>query len=418
MKVKKGLGLVLAAILMLGAVGCGNQTPANSLKEEGEGSQKASVEFFQFKREAVDTFNVLIEQFNKKYPDIEIKQNTVPDDTKVLQARAATNDFPDIYQRWPSDAAYRNYVKNGFIMDVTNEAFIENAIPAIRKSFEFDGKIYGVPLSMNASGVIYNKKIFEDAGVDIPTTWDAFIEVCETLKGKGITPIELMLKDAWTIKTFQQELMGNLVTAEEFQKVIGGEAKLADSEGWKQLCEKTLKILEYGQPDAAGAGYDQGIQEFANGKAAMMLQGIWAIPSIQKANAEIELGKFVLPAINNPDEVKLVSGIDVGLSIGAKTKSPDACKKFVAFLTSKESAQQYADMDKSISAIQGVKTNDAVLESLTPYFEKGKIFTWPEHFWPAGAGDEYGQLAQEFSAKKDIDEFTRRVDAMFEDIQK
>ncbi|MCX8128677.1 MAG: extracellular solute-binding protein [Clostridia bacterium] len=424
MKAKKFLALGLALLLSVSAAGCGASTDESTTSseetksEQAVKSQKVTIEFFQPKREAVDTFNAIIKKFNEKYPDIQVKQNTAANDVQVMQARVASNDFPDIYLRWPTSEEYKSYVKNGFIMDVTNEEFVKNSIPEIQKLFEFDGKMYGVPISMNAAGVIYNKKIFADAGVQVPTTWDEFINVCETLKSKNIIPIELTLKDAWTITTFNQELMGQMVSKDYFDKVIKGEATLADSKEWKELSEKTLKLCEYAQPDAKGAGYDQGVQEFANGKAAMMLQGLWVVPSVKKAKADIDLGSFALPATNNPDDVKVVSGIDVGLNIAAKTKNPEACKTFVAFVASQEIAQMYTDMDKNLSAIQGVKLNDPASEGLQSMFEKGKVFNWPNHFWPAGANDEYSKLIQMYIAKKDVDSFSKQMDKMFKDIQK
>lgn len=428
---KKNVVLVILLVLLIsmGTPACStfvNNDAAILVSESTEGkiagngkNHKGTIEFFQSKREAVDTFDELIIDFNAKYPNIAVKQNNVSNNAgKVAKARAASGDFPDIYLSWPTDNEFKNYVNNGLIMNVTNEGFTRNSIPEIQKLYEYNGKMYGVPLSMNAAGVIYNKKLFKEAGVEVPKTWSEFVKVCDKLKSKNIIPIELTIKDGWTVGTFNQLIMHELFTYEMFQKVIKGETPLTGSKEWRELSEKTLKITEYSQRDAIVVGYDQGIQEFANGKAAMFLQGLWAIPSIKKVNSDIKLGTFAFPGVDNVNKIKVTSGVDVGLSISAQTKNPEACKAFLDFLTTREIAQKYSDMDMSFSAIKGVKINDPAAEGLQEAFDNGKVSNWLIHFWPIGAGDVYTELVQEFIINKDYTTFAKEMDKMFKDIQK
>ena len=46
-----------------------------------------------------------------------------------------------------------------------------------------------IPYSITAAGVIYNKDLFEQQGLEVPTTWSELIEVCEAFQSAGITPI-------------------------------------------------------------------------------------------------------------------------------------------------------------------------------------------------------------------------------------
>ena len=53
-----------------------------------------------------------------------------------------------------------------------------------------------VPYVANAVGVIYNKAIFKELGLEVPTTWDEFIAVAEKVKESGQTPFYFTFKDA------------------------------------------------------------------------------------------------------------------------------------------------------------------------------------------------------------------------------
>ena len=59
-----------------------------------------------------------------------------------------------------------------------------------------DGKIYGIPYATNADGVIYNKDIFNELGLQIPKTWDEFVDVSNKIKDSGKLPLYLTLKDS------------------------------------------------------------------------------------------------------------------------------------------------------------------------------------------------------------------------------
>lgn len=100
----------------------------------------------------------------------------------VLQARAVANDMPDIVT-FPYNNSDLAYARDGFYMDLTNEAFMqENVTPAALESNKIDGVNYFLPYISNAYGVYYNVDIFEENGIEIPTTMDELYAACEKLQ--------------------------------------------------------------------------------------------------------------------------------------------------------------------------------------------------------------------------------------------
>lgn len=99
------------------------------------------------------------------------------------------------------DATFAELQKAGVLEDLSSQSYVGNLQDSYKKMvtdlYEDEG-LYGAPYATNASGVLYNKDIFEKAGVKVPKTWDEFIAAIEKLESAGIQPFELTFKDTWT----------------------------------------------------------------------------------------------------------------------------------------------------------------------------------------------------------------------------
>jgi raffinose/stachyose/melibiose transport system substrate-binding protein len=164
-----------------------------------------------------------------------------------------------------------------------------------------------------------------------------------------------------------------------------------------------------------GVAYGDGNNAFASGKGVFYLQGNWAIPEIQKAEPSIELGVFPMPVTNDPAKNKLVSGVDVILTMNKDTEHKEEAMKFIEFMMNKETVQKYIDEQKAFSAIQDVYQEDVVFEGIKENFETGELTSFPDHYYPAGIGAE--NLLQEFLIKKDKEKFLKKMDSEWEKIQ-
>src|SRR5699024_8701573 len=61
----------------------------------------------------------------------------------------------------------------------------------------YDGKLYGIANELEMLGVFYNTQLFEEAGVEVPQTYEEFLQVCQVFKDKGITPVIMDDKEQW-----------------------------------------------------------------------------------------------------------------------------------------------------------------------------------------------------------------------------
>ncbi|RBW69827.1 ABC transporter substrate-binding protein [Bacillus taeanensis] len=398
------LTLSLGASLLTGCAG-------------GEEDGKVTLELFSNKSENVETYKSLIEKFEEQNPDIDVEVNAPPEAETVLKTRLTKNDLPDI-MAIGGNATYGDLAEAGVLKNFSGKEVVENIQPAYLEMIaklvggEKEGT-YGLPYATNANTVIYNKAKFEELGLEVPKTWDEFIEALEKVKAAGETPIYFTLKDAWTGLIPWNSIASNLQGENFAAKKNAGEASF--QENYDEVADKMLKLLEYGHKDNFGIGYNDGNTAFANGKSVFYLQGNWSIPEIQKANPDIELGVFPLPVTNNPEENKLVSGVDVLFAVTESTEHPEEAMKFVKFMLDPEQSKTYIDEQKAFSAVEGVIQEDPVMEGIVANFEEGRLTSFADHYYPAGMGPD--ALIQDFLIKKEKDQFLNRMDAEWEKVQ-
>ncbi len=371
-------------------------------------AEKIKLEFFQSKEEVVDLFDELIEKFEKENPGIDIEQNCVPSPGVVLKSRLVKNEIPDILAIG-GDSAYGEIARAGVLVDFSGDPILEKVHEAYVEMIDKIAKTEtknGIPYAANANTVLYNVKKFKELGIDAPKTWDEFIAVCEKIKASGEVPLYLTFKDTWTIMVPFNSIVANLQGDDFIEKRLKNETSFA--ERYDEIAEKLLVLLDYGHDDIFGRGYDDGNTSFANGKSFMLIQGIWAISSVKRANPDIEIGVFTLPVRDKYEDNRLVSGVDTVLAISNSTKYPEAAKEFVQFLIKEENSQHYIDQERLYSCVKGVFQEDPDLIGIKEYFETGRITSFPDHYYPSGMG--VSNLAQEFLLKKDIGAFLEILD--------
>lgn len=418
---KRILGVTMAAAIVVSMLAACGGTPTNtssgstdsssSTSSKSETSQTEStggtveIEFLQQKREATETFDALITDFQKKNPDIKVTQNTVPDAGTVLMTRAASGEMPDVLTHWPSDAAYVQFATEGKLRDLTGSEALANVVQTYIDAIKIDDKVYCVPISLNFMGVFYDKDKFAAAKYETPKTWDELMTIAEDIKSKGEVAFVLPDKDSWTISQCWSNIEGKTRggSDEFFSALTGGTTTFqADTIAVDSLT-KMVQLRDYSQGDTLSLGYDQAINDFATGTGYMFIQGIWALPSIEAANPDMNVGMFPMP--NDSGDMKQPVGVDVAICLGADSSDEKAAAadKFVAYLASTEAAQKYSDLDHSPSAIQGVNANIPAAQEVLDLIDKAGVLDIAVP--PAGFEETKRSKLQQVLIDKDVAAF-------------
>lgn len=383
-------------------------TLAAALSVSATATFAQSLELFQTKPEAVATMDALIAEFEAENPDIDITQVQTPEPGTVLRSRIVRRNMPDIIALG-GDSTFADLADARVLKEQSENPVLGSIQTAYVKMIsdlhEEDG-VYGLPYSANANTVLYNTELFEKNGWSVPHTWDELIALAEDAKAKGITPFYHTYLDPWTILVPFNAIAANEQPEGFVAKRKAGETTFAESYG--PVVGKLLALLDYGTNDNFGRSYDDGNRAMANGEAAMLIQGVWAIPAIKSFNPDVQLGAFAFPVGNDAEKNKLVSGVDTLFAVSEMTSYPEAAQKFIDFMMRPENAQRFIDEQKQFSAVKGVYQKDPVFAEIARYFETGMLASFPDHYFPAGM--QLATLAQEFLLNEDPEEFLAVLD--------
>ncbi|MPV35662.1 extracellular solute-binding protein [Georgenia subflava] len=373
----------------------------------GEGV--VELEFFQFKAEAFATFNGLVEEFNAAHPDIRVMQNQVPDSETAIRTRLVREDLPDV-MTLNGNATFGEIASAGVLYDFSDEAVLGDVSPAILEILtdlgRFEEQVNGIPFASNANAFIYNKEIFAEHGLEPPQTWSDFLTLVEELEAAGVQPYTLTLVDAWTTMPYFNQLAANLMPEDFFDELA--EDQTSFQEAFPPVAEAMLAITDRANPDAAGLGYDDGNRVFANGESAILMHGSYVLPAVLALNPDLDLGSFVLPATDDPDETLLVSGVDVVVTMGANPQHEEEALEFIRFLMEPENIQRYVDEQSAVPTLEGLEPSDPTVAEIFPFFEQERVTSYVDHSIPPAVNLQ--PLTQAFLLSGNADRWLRELD--------
>ncbi len=367
------MGLSLSTL-----VGC-------SSADNGEAGN--TLELFSTKAENVAILESIAKDFSAQYPDYTINVVAPADAATVLKTRMAKNDMPDILAMG-GDSYFTEVQGAGMLVDLSQETFVDDLHEGYldmiyNRNENKEEVVYGIPYATNASGVIYNKDLFEQAGVEVPDTWDEFISVIETLDNQGINPFVFTYKDSWTILPPWNSMAPVLQPDNFMQDRLDNKTTFLGTH--EEVLEKMITLMDYAQNDFMGMSYDDGNKAFATGAGAMIINGNWAINQITAVNPDVNLGMFAFPTSNDASDNKLTSGVDVLLAVvDGNDETEEIAKLFIEFALQPEIATKYIEDQFAFSAVKGVEQTNPIVADVSQDVIDGNVANFPDHYYPNG----------------------------------
>lgn len=358
----------------------------------GSSDGVTTLNFFQFKGEALEDFDQIIADFEAENPDIRVVQNQVAEADTMIRTLLVKDKAPDVITL-NANGGFGRLAQAGVFYDFSDEPVLETINPAVQQILadlgNKEGEVNGLGYVNNANGVIYNQEIFEQQGLAVPETWNEFIAVCDTLKAAGITPFYGTLGDSWTGLPSFNALGAYPAQGGFFDKMraqgedTGPDSEVSFEKDFPEAMEQQAQLFGYMQDGYRGKTYDDGNAAFANGDAAMLLQGIWALSPIKAINPDVKAGIFPYPATDNPDDRVLVSGVDVAVTLPKNGAHHDEAMRFVDYLFQKDVIEKFAASQNMVPSVKGAQlSDDPALQSVKPYFDDGRIAGFIDHQIP------------------------------------
>jgi len=293
---------------------------------------------------SVDTAQAVIAAFHAKYPNISVQLETRPggtDGDNIVKTRLATNSMNDVFF-YNSGSLLQALHPNDTLTDLSAQPFVSNLSDAFVSTVASGDAIFGVPYqTAMGGGILYNKKVFDQVGVKVPTTWEEFAANNDKIKAAGIAPVGQTYADTWTSQLFVLADYCNVQTAvpDFATKYTANQAHYADTPaalaGFQHLEEGFQK--GWWQEDFGSAKFDDGLNLLAEGKIAQYPMLTFPLSTIAANHPEAinDIGFFGQPGTDAANACSTIWEA-AAVYIPKNTQHPDEAMKLVAFIASKE----------------------------------------------------------------------------------
>lgn len=369
---KRWISALLCASMAAAMVtGCGSKETGSGAGNGEAAGNGGSGEIYMFisQPEYADAINALIEEYKNVAPDVTINYETTQNDyPTLLKAKLNSGDAPDIFS---STSGKEIEIYKEYSMDLSDQPLMETMLPAVADTMR-DGNgegVYGLAIKGNYFGLLYNKDLFAQAGIEkAPETVGEMEEAVEKLKAAGITPFTSGYAEWWVFKHIFQHYVA--AAADDYQGFVkameAGEDSLNNYPVLKDNFFQFVDLVkENGDAKPLEADLSAEQAAFASGKAAIMIgQGAWVEGDLKKINADINIGFTGYPVDDDPAHCQVITGSDQALRINKDSKNQQAVLDFINWwYTSDYGKSWFTDVAGVVPPIKSEGTSEfAVIE--------------------------------------------------------
>ncbi len=260
----------------------------------------------------------LITDLTKRYiaevnPNFEYEFELVSSDSlkQKVATLVASDDLPDVFV-YESGKPIVELIEAGKLLDVGKALqdlgvydMLDEGAVSLLKTLSGTEELYDLPLGMNVEGFWYNKALFEQAGVEVPVTWEDFEAACAKLQAAGIQPLTAGGADRWPLTRLINAYVMRSMGVDAMQKAANGEAKYTDP-GYVAAAQKLQDLAAKGYFGEGITTVDQNTagNMLLAGEAAMFYNGSWfteALTADTNPAGDDGIGFFNIPVV---DETK------------------------------------------------------------------------------------------------------------------
>lgn len=352
MKMKKVIAILLTAVSVVGLTACGGGTSTS-----GDGS-KAIVRVATWREYDKEYYEEVEKRFEDKYPQYDVQLEFNTDEVSYeqnIQTDLVMGTAPDVFDLHAS-GNIQHYGESGLILDQSDMEWINNVGAEAKETVSWDGATYAFPLNYNYFGFVYNKEIFTQVGVEVPTTPEELVAVVNKLKDAGYNGISYSGQTNGT-KVIDAALLIEM-GAEKYSDMLEGmdDGSVTDIKKFEGV-ETALKTVQYyTQNDIWYKGYrdtsyEPSLSLFAQKKTAIMFCGAYIFGEKETQMPGIDAGFFPIPTYS----ANGMSYAEVGQCscINAKSENLEGAKAWVEFLGTKEISEYLCGSSRTMSTLEG-----------------------------------------------------------------
>lgn len=433
---KRILAGVLVGAMVLGSMaGCGSNgsngnagTTGDDVKPgetgadstDGGNQEEVAIDIYQYKVETVSALEKAIALYEEQNPHVTINLETLGGGgnyKETLKVKMQSNKKPDIFNvDGPQDV--QDY--EAILEDLSDQPWVEHAVEGALDVASKEGKVYGLPYSLEGYGFIYNKRIFEKAGIDADSliTYDALEksvkDLDERIKAGEFqedfplleAAFEYPAKETWVVG----EHTANLPMIPELKDPITAleakEIEMTYSSAFQKLIDLQTLYSANGDDRSKLCAVDYATQVgggLAIERVAMIQQGNWISPEVVNVDAELldDLGMLPIPVVGYKEDC-ITSGVPSYWSVNKESedKVKEEAKKFLNWLYQSDEGKELIVDDflfiPPFTNYEGIEPQDALSKEVKRYADEGKTLPWVLRGFPTDWGLNVGGSVQKY----------------------
>ena len=326
-------------------------------------ADKVTVNFFhRWPNEPKNSYiNSLIDEFEAANPDIDIVADCVLNDSykEKIRVLVSTDALPDVFFSW-SGVFGENLTRSGRVLALDDvmardSEWSSQIVEGQWAPFNYNGKQYGAPWSMDGKAFFYNVDVFNELGIEIPTTLNELYAVCEKLKENGYDePISAGFSAPWAVSHYLGTICQRVVDPEVLAKDYTGGGDFSDP-AYIEAMNIFKKLGEYMTSDPCSVDHEFARNAFIMGVSPMCYMQL-AEMKYMRDDEELNYAFFNFPAVEDgKGDPGQLTGAPEGMMISATAKPEvqEAAIKFMEFVISKEGGHRMIAECGEISCVKG-----------------------------------------------------------------
>lgn len=326
-------------------------------------ADKVTVNFFhRWPNEPKNSYiNSLIDEFEAANPDIDIVADCVLNDSykEKIRVLVSTDALPDVFFSW-SGVFGENLTRSGRVLALDDvmardSEWSSQIVEGQWAPFNYSGKQYGAPWSMDGKAFFYNVDVFNELGIEIPTTLNELYAVCEKLKENGYDePISAGFSAPWAVSHYLGTICQRVVDPEVLAKDYTGGGDFSDP-AYIEALNIFKKLGEYMTSDPCSVDHEFARNAFIMGVSPMCYMQL-AEMKYMRDDEELNYAFFNFPAVEDgKGDPGQLTGAPEGMMISATAKPEvqEAAIKFMEFVISKEGGHRMIAECGEISCVKG-----------------------------------------------------------------
>ena len=326
-------------------------------------ADKVTVNFFhRWPNEPKNSYiNSLIDEFEAANPDIDIVADCVLNDSykEKIRVLVSTDALPDVFFSW-SGVFGENLTRSGRVLALDDvmardSEWSSQIVEGQWAPFNYNGKQYGAPWSMDGKAFFYNVDVFNELGIEVPTTLNELYAVCEKLKENGYDePISAGFSAPWAVSHYLGTICQRVVDPEVLAKDYTGGGDFSDP-AYIEALNIFKKLGEYMTADPCSVDHEFARNAFIMGVSPMCYMQL-AEMKYMRDDEELNYAFFNFPAVEDgKGDPGQLTGAPEGMMISATAKPEvqEAAIKFMEFVISKEGGHRMIAECGEISCVKG-----------------------------------------------------------------